>query len=165
MLREICVAGDWTQFFLCARQCILSVVLSLNIFFLCHRFSVYDSTCQIAQEIAEKIQQRNRNERNGETTTKVRTVGLSTWNDWKLWGLKNFDVWCCLLAFFVLIWKSHWEFWDLRLELQLNGRIFARLLQNKMKVNKPKETKHIKVIIFWGYYNWFFIYFKGNSFI
>ncbi|KAI5932412.1 Syntaxin-8, partial [Manis javanica] len=33
-------------------------------------FSTYDSTCQIAQEIAEKIQQRNRYERNGENTTK-----------------------------------------------------------------------------------------------
>nr|XP_036860288.1 syntaxin-8-like [Manis javanica] len=35
------------------------------------RFSTYDSTCQIAQEIAEKIQQRNRYERNGENTTKL----------------------------------------------------------------------------------------------
>ena len=36
------------------------------------RFSTYDSTCQIAQEIAEKVQQRNQYERNGENTTKVR---------------------------------------------------------------------------------------------
>ncbi|XP_055432536.1 syntaxin-8 isoform X10 [Bubalus kerabau] len=34
-------------------------------------FSTYDSTCQIAQEIAEKIQQRNQYERNGENTTKL----------------------------------------------------------------------------------------------
>ncbi|XP_014301907.1 syntaxin-8 isoform X1 [Myotis lucifugus] len=34
-------------------------------------FSTYDSTCQIAQEIAEKIQQRNQYERNGESTTKL----------------------------------------------------------------------------------------------
>uniref|UniRef100_A0A8C6FYQ5 Uncharacterized protein n=1 Tax=Moschus moschiferus TaxID=68415 RepID=A0A8C6FYQ5_MOSMO len=34
-------------------------------------FSTYDSTCQIALEIAEKIQQRNQYERNGENTTKV----------------------------------------------------------------------------------------------
>ncbi|KAI5932411.1 Syntaxin-8 [Manis javanica] len=34
-------------------------------------FSTYDSTCQIAQEIAEKIQQQNRYERNGENTTKL----------------------------------------------------------------------------------------------
>ncbi|XP_054945686.1 syntaxin-8 isoform X2 [Physeter macrocephalus] len=34
-------------------------------------FSTYDSTCQIAQEIAEKIQQRNKYERNGENTTKL----------------------------------------------------------------------------------------------
>ncbi|KAI4585115.1 hypothetical protein MJG53_006649 [Ovis ammon polii x Ovis aries] len=35
------------------------------------RFSTYDSTCQLAQEIAEKIQQRNQYERNGENTTKL----------------------------------------------------------------------------------------------
>ncbi|XP_055970896.1 syntaxin-8 [Sorex fumeus] len=34
-------------------------------------FSVYDSACQIAQDIAENIQQRNRYERNGETTVKL----------------------------------------------------------------------------------------------
>uniref|UniRef100_A0A8C8ZSR7 Syntaxin-8 n=1 Tax=Prolemur simus TaxID=1328070 RepID=A0A8C8ZSR7_PROSS len=34
-------------------------------------FSTYDSTCQIAQEIAEKIQQRNQYERKGEKTTKL----------------------------------------------------------------------------------------------
>ncbi|XP_007166398.2 syntaxin-8 isoform X2 [Balaenoptera acutorostrata] len=34
-------------------------------------FSTYDSTCQTAQEIAEKIQQRNQYERNGENTTKL----------------------------------------------------------------------------------------------
>ncbi|KAM5306307.1 syntaxin-8 isoform 1-T1 [Glossophaga mutica] len=34
-------------------------------------FSTYDSTCQIAQEIAEKIQQRNQHERNGENTTRL----------------------------------------------------------------------------------------------
>ncbi|XP_024420601.3 syntaxin-8 isoform X2 [Desmodus rotundus] len=34
-------------------------------------FSTYDSTCQIAQEIAEKIQQRNQYERNGENTTRL----------------------------------------------------------------------------------------------
>ncbi|XP_058139472.1 syntaxin-8 [Dasypus novemcinctus] len=33
--------------------------------------SIYDSTCHIAQEIAEKIQQRNQYERNGESTTKL----------------------------------------------------------------------------------------------
>ncbi|XP_067164461.1 syntaxin-8 isoform X2 [Apteryx mantelli] len=33
--------------------------------------SLYDSTCQIAQEIAEKIQERNRYQRNGESTAKV----------------------------------------------------------------------------------------------
>ncbi|XP_078011819.1 syntaxin-8 isoform X2 [Phascolarctos cinereus] len=33
--------------------------------------STYDSTCHIAQEIAEKIQQRNQCERNGENTTKL----------------------------------------------------------------------------------------------
>ncbi|XP_042638395.1 LOW QUALITY PROTEIN: syntaxin-8 [Orycteropus afer afer] len=35
------------------------------------QFSAYDSTCQIAQQIAEKIQQRNQYERNGENTTKL----------------------------------------------------------------------------------------------
>ncbi|XP_021081431.2 syntaxin-8 isoform X2 [Mesocricetus auratus] len=34
-------------------------------------FSTYDSTCQIAQEIAEKIQQRNQCERRGEKTPKL----------------------------------------------------------------------------------------------
>ncbi|XP_008591440.1 PREDICTED: syntaxin-8 [Galeopterus variegatus] len=34
-------------------------------------FSTYDSTCQIAQEIAEKIQQRNQYERKGEKTSKL----------------------------------------------------------------------------------------------
>ncbi|XP_040485958.1 syntaxin-8 isoform X2 [Ursus maritimus] len=34
-------------------------------------FSTYDSTCQIAQEIAEKIQQQNQYERNGENTIKL----------------------------------------------------------------------------------------------
>lgn len=34
-------------------------------------FSTYDSACQIAQEIAEKIQQRNQYERHGESTTKL----------------------------------------------------------------------------------------------
>ncbi|XP_060060887.1 syntaxin-8 [Erinaceus europaeus] len=34
-------------------------------------FGTYDSTCQTAQEIAEKIQQRNQCERNGENTTKL----------------------------------------------------------------------------------------------
>uniref|UniRef100_A0A2I2ZJ12 Uncharacterized protein n=1 Tax=Gorilla gorilla gorilla TaxID=9595 RepID=A0A2I2ZJ12_GORGO len=34
-------------------------------------FSTYDSTCQIAQEIAEKIQQRNQYERKGEKAPKV----------------------------------------------------------------------------------------------
>ncbi|KAG8507087.1 Syntaxin-8 [Galemys pyrenaicus] len=34
-------------------------------------FSTYDSTCQIAQDIAEKIQERIRYERNGENTTKL----------------------------------------------------------------------------------------------
>ncbi|XP_031821371.1 syntaxin-8 isoform X4 [Sarcophilus harrisii] len=37
--------------------------------------STYDSTCYIAQEIAEKIQQRNQCERNGESTTKL-TVAI-----------------------------------------------------------------------------------------
>ncbi|XP_063148679.1 syntaxin-8 isoform X1 [Candoia aspera] len=32
---------------------------------------LYDSTCRIAQEISEKIQERNRYQRNGESTTKV----------------------------------------------------------------------------------------------
>nr|XP_020017025.1 syntaxin-8-like isoform X2 [Castor canadensis] len=35
------------------------------------RFSTYDSACQIAQEIAEKIQQRNQYERRGEKTSKL----------------------------------------------------------------------------------------------
>ncbi|CAH6786154.1 Stx8 [Phodopus roborovskii] len=35
------------------------------------QFSTYDSTCQIAQEIAEKIQQRNQCERRGEKTPKL----------------------------------------------------------------------------------------------
>ncbi|XP_074168040.1 syntaxin-8 isoform X2 [Sminthopsis crassicaudata] len=39
--------------------------------------STYDSTCYIAQEIAEKIQQRNQCERNGESTTKL-TVAIRT---------------------------------------------------------------------------------------
>ncbi|XP_075417037.1 syntaxin-8 isoform X2 [Tenrec ecaudatus] len=34
-------------------------------------FATYDSTCQIAQQIAEKIQQRNQYERNGENTSKL----------------------------------------------------------------------------------------------
>ncbi|KAL6064938.1 hypothetical protein STEG23_026962 [Scotinomys teguina] len=34
-------------------------------------FSTYDSTCQIAQEIAEKIQERNQCERRGEKTPKL----------------------------------------------------------------------------------------------
>ncbi|EAW90028.1 syntaxin 8, isoform CRA_a [Homo sapiens] len=34
-------------------------------------FSTYDSTCQIAQEIAEKIQQRNQYERKGEKAPKL----------------------------------------------------------------------------------------------
>nr|XP_020017024.1 syntaxin-8-like isoform X1 [Castor canadensis] len=34
-------------------------------------FSTYDSACQIAQEIAEKIQQRNQYERRGEKTSKL----------------------------------------------------------------------------------------------
>ncbi|KAM6174395.1 syntaxin-8 isoform 1-T1 [Erethizon dorsatum] len=38
-------------------------------------FSTYDSTCQIAQEIAEKIQQRNQYERRGEKTSKL-TVAI-----------------------------------------------------------------------------------------
>ncbi|XP_037769299.1 syntaxin-8 isoform X5 [Chelonia mydas] len=33
--------------------------------------SMYDSTCHIAQEIAEKIQERNRCQRNGENSTKL----------------------------------------------------------------------------------------------
>ncbi|XP_037663851.1 syntaxin-8 isoform X3 [Choloepus didactylus] len=41
------------------------------------RSSTYDSTCHIAQEIAEKIQQRNQYERNGESTTKL-TVTIRT---------------------------------------------------------------------------------------
>uniref|UniRef100_A0A8D2BER0 Syntaxin 8 n=1 Tax=Sciurus vulgaris TaxID=55149 RepID=A0A8D2BER0_SCIVU len=40
-------------------------------------FSTYDSTCQIAQEIAEKIQQRNQFERRGEKTSKL-TVTIRT---------------------------------------------------------------------------------------
>ncbi|XP_057167304.1 syntaxin-8 isoform X4 [Ursus arctos] len=40
-------------------------------------FSTYDSTCQIAQEIAEKIQQQNQYERNGENTIKL-TVTIRT---------------------------------------------------------------------------------------
>ncbi|PNI58693.1 STX8 isoform 6 [Pan troglodytes] len=39
-------------------------------------FSTYDSTCQIAQEIAEKIQQRNQYERKGEKAPKNRTQAL-----------------------------------------------------------------------------------------
>uniref|UniRef100_A0A8C3SHT9 Syntaxin-8 n=1 Tax=Chelydra serpentina TaxID=8475 RepID=A0A8C3SHT9_CHESE len=35
------------------------------------RLSMYDSTCHIAQEIAEKIQERNRCQRNGENSTKL----------------------------------------------------------------------------------------------
>uniref|UniRef100_A0A2I3TBG5 Syntaxin 8 n=1 Tax=Pan troglodytes TaxID=9598 RepID=A0A2I3TBG5_PANTR len=35
------------------------------------KFSTYDSTCQIAQEIAEKIQQRNQYERKGEKAPKL----------------------------------------------------------------------------------------------
>ncbi|XP_005399443.1 PREDICTED: syntaxin-8 isoform X3 [Chinchilla lanigera] len=38
-------------------------------------FSTYDSTCQIAQEIAEKIQQRNQYERRGEKSSKL-TVAI-----------------------------------------------------------------------------------------
>lgn len=34
-------------------------------------FSTYDSTCQIAQEIAEKIQQQNQYERTGENTIRL----------------------------------------------------------------------------------------------
>ncbi|KAM8949037.1 LOW QUALITY PROTEIN: syntaxin-8-like [Lycaon pictus] len=41
------------------------------------RFSTYDSTCQIAQEIAEKIQQQNQYERNGENTIRL-TVTIRT---------------------------------------------------------------------------------------
>ncbi|XP_020658680.3 syntaxin-8 isoform X2 [Pogona vitticeps] len=33
--------------------------------------SMYDSTCRTAQEVAEKIQERNRYQRNGESTTKL----------------------------------------------------------------------------------------------
>ncbi|XP_062976497.1 syntaxin-8 isoform X1 [Elgaria multicarinata webbii] len=33
--------------------------------------SIYDSTCHTAQEVAEKIQERNRYQRNGESTTKL----------------------------------------------------------------------------------------------
>ncbi|ELW53069.1 Syntaxin-8 [Tupaia chinensis] len=40
-------------------------------------FSTYDSTCQIAQEIAEKIQQRNQYERKGEKSPKL-TVTIRT---------------------------------------------------------------------------------------
>ncbi|XP_063098193.1 syntaxin-8 isoform X1 [Cavia porcellus] len=40
-------------------------------------FSTYDSTCQIAQDIAEKIQQRNQYERRGEKTPKL-TVAIRT---------------------------------------------------------------------------------------
>ncbi|XP_044939315.1 syntaxin-8 isoform X2 [Mustela putorius furo] len=40
-------------------------------------FSTYDSTCQIAQEIAEKIQQQNQYERNGENTIRL-TVTIRT---------------------------------------------------------------------------------------
>uniref|UniRef100_A0A8C0XYQ9 Uncharacterized protein n=1 Tax=Castor canadensis TaxID=51338 RepID=A0A8C0XYQ9_CASCN len=36
-----------------------------------NQFSTYDSACQIAQEIAEKIQQRNQYERRGEKTSKL----------------------------------------------------------------------------------------------
>uniref|UniRef100_A0A8C6E3D2 Uncharacterized protein n=1 Tax=Moschus moschiferus TaxID=68415 RepID=A0A8C6E3D2_MOSMO len=39
-------------------------------------FSTYNSTCQTAQEIDEKIQQRSQYERNGENTTKNRTQAL-----------------------------------------------------------------------------------------
>uniref|UniRef100_A0ACB8EKJ9 Syntaxin-8 n=1 Tax=Sphaerodactylus townsendi TaxID=933632 RepID=A0ACB8EKJ9_9SAUR len=38
------------------------------------RLSMYDSTYLIAQEIAEKIQERNRCQRNGESTTKLNAV-------------------------------------------------------------------------------------------
>lgn len=39
-------------------------------------FSTYDSTCQFAQEIAEKIQERNQCERRGEKTPKVMQGGI-----------------------------------------------------------------------------------------
>lgn len=39
--------------------------------YVCYRLSTYDSTYLIAQEIAEKIQERNRCQRNGESTAKV----------------------------------------------------------------------------------------------
>ncbi|XP_039357204.1 syntaxin-8 isoform X3 [Mauremys reevesii] len=45
-------------------------VLQIPTSLLCDRLSMYDSTCHIAQEIAEKIQERNRCQRNGENSTK-----------------------------------------------------------------------------------------------
>ncbi|XP_037265401.1 syntaxin-8 isoform X2 [Falco rusticolus] len=36
--------------------------------------SLYDATCQIAQEIAEKIQERNRYQRNGESSAKLNVI-------------------------------------------------------------------------------------------
>ncbi|KAM4673761.1 syntaxin-8 isoform 1-T1 [Amazona ochrocephala] len=38
------------------------------------RLSLYDATCQIAQEVAEKIQERNRYQRNGESSAKLNVV-------------------------------------------------------------------------------------------
>ncbi|XP_014954135.1 syntaxin-8 isoform X5 [Ovis aries] len=51
--------------------CVALHFMEANSLILHIRFSTYDSTCQLAQEIAEKIQQRNQYERNGENTTKL----------------------------------------------------------------------------------------------
>uniref|UniRef100_A0A8C4JK84 Syntaxin-8 n=1 Tax=Dromaius novaehollandiae TaxID=8790 RepID=A0A8C4JK84_DRONO len=55
----------------CCAECFGGVLSCLH---LVRRLSLYDSTCQIAQEIAEKIQERNRYQRNGESTAKLNVI-------------------------------------------------------------------------------------------
>ncbi|NXA29783.1 STX8 protein, partial [Ibidorhyncha struthersii] len=38
------------------------------------RLPLYDATCQVAQEVAEKIQERNRYQRNGESSAKLNVI-------------------------------------------------------------------------------------------
>uniref|UniRef100_A0A8C7C0B2 Uncharacterized protein n=1 Tax=Neovison vison TaxID=452646 RepID=A0A8C7C0B2_NEOVI len=50
-------------------------------------FSTYDSTCQIVQEIAEKIQQQNQYERNGENT--IRKLSKNRMQNWMPYPLSS----------------------------------------------------------------------------
>uniref|UniRef100_A0A5F9C9S3 Uncharacterized protein n=1 Tax=Oryctolagus cuniculus TaxID=9986 RepID=A0A5F9C9S3_RABIT len=98
-------------------------------------FSTYDSTCQIAQEIAEKIQQRNQYERRGEKTTKL-TVTIRAL-------LQNLKEKIALLKDLLLRAVSTHQIFSPQLEGDLVSKILPVILISIFKASVPCFTANV----------------------